>query len=269
MSFTVIASPRAPHQMGHQTALIEGLKALGIKAVAGSALGAKTKFVACWGWRAGKQLRERGHEVLVIERGYLGDRFSWSSLAWNGLNGHGDFGVQPQDNGARFHKHFKVTPWRETAGDHVLIMGQVPGDASLQGRNMMPWYESVAVLAADAYGLPVKFRPHPLAIKKGFRQDPRHCGKSFGTLDEALATAHVVIAYNSNSAVDSVLAGVPTITMDKGAMAWDVTGHNIDGTLTKPDRNAWLSDLAWKQWSIDEIASGEALKGLLEAKGAL
>lgn len=267
MQFTVIASLTAPHQLRHQEAVIAGLKTLGIEGKAAFGNNANTKYVACWGWRQGKALFDKGHEVLVMERAYLGDRFSWTSLAWNGLNGHGDFGVQPDDSGERFNANFSMQSWRETTGTSVLVMGQVPGDASLQGRNMMPWYESVSVLAADAYGLPVKFRQHPAAAKRGYKQNPRHCGKSFGELHEALSEAHVVITFNSNSAVDAVIAGVPAITMDKGGMAWDVAGHNI-GDLVRPDRTEWANKLAWKQWRLSEIENGSALKNLVEMKNS-
>lgn len=263
MHFTLIASPTSPHQVEHQHALQQGLNALGIpSSFAHRGRGQRlTTHVACWGWRMGAQLRQMGHEVLVMERGYLGDRFKWTSLAWNGLNGRADFGRVPTDDDTRFHNNFSMRPWRETPGDHVLILGQVPGDASLQGRNLVPWYESVAVLAADAYQLPVKFRPHPDLARKGIVQRPRHCGVSDGTLTEALASAHVAITFNSNSGVDAVLAGTPTITMDHGSMAWGVTGHAI-GERETPDRGAWAAQLAWKQWRMEEIASGEALKGL-------
>lgn len=262
MQFTVIANPRGPHQCEHQAAIIKGLAAHGIASKATSARYSETHHVACWGWRIGKEMRARGHDVLVMERGYLGDRFSWTSLGWNGLNGRATFPQAPQDNGARFAQHFEMKPWKG-GGYYVLIMGQVPGDASLQGKDMLPWYSAAAAESARAYGLPVKFRPHPLAIKKGHRKMPKGVEISTGSLEDALSGAAIVITYNSNSGVDSVLAGVPTLSFDCGSMAYDVTGHKI-GEFIKPDRDQWASDLAWKQWQLSEIESGAALAGLLE-----
>lgn len=261
MDFTVISSPRAAHQVSHQAALAEGLKSHGINPILTIGNYARTKHVACWGWRLGKALRAAGHEVLVMERGYLGDRFEWSSLAWNGLNGRGEFGKAPEDS-SRFADNFTMQPWKQ-GGDYILIMGQVPGDASLQGRDMMPWYEQAAREAADKYGLPVQFRAHPLAARKGHRQKLRNATQSTGELSDALAGAAVVVTFNSNSGVDSVLAGVPTVAVDQGSMAWDVTGRSIGDCVT-PERDAWASRLAWCQWRLDEISSGAALNGLIE-----
>lgn len=265
MQVTVIASPRAPHQMAHQAAMAQGLGVIGIEPVMNMGGAPKTKHVAVWGWRQGKMLRQRGHEVCVMERGYLGDRFRWTSLGWNGLNGHATFPDAPDDC-SRFDAHFAMKPWKQ-GGDYVLILGQVPGDASLQGRDLTPHYSDWAMKAQTAYESPVRFRMHPRAMEKGYRQKVRGAELSTGTLEEDLAGALVAICWNSNSAVDAVLAGVPTVTLDKGSMAWDVTAHRI-GELARPHRRTWASRLAWRQWSLDEIASGEALRSLFELEMA-
>lgn len=266
MQFTVIANPCSQHQVTHQELLRQGLRQHGITSVINYGGAVNTEFVACWGWRRGITLRQAGHQVLVMERGYLGDRFKWTSLAWNGLNNFGDFGLVPTCP-SRFNAHFSMKPWKEGNGEYILIMGQVPGDASLRGRNLVPWYESVAVLAADHYQLPVLFRPHPRAVDRGMVQSPRHTMRcEEPDLAKAMANAHVVITFNSNSAVDAVVAGVPAIAMDAGSMAHDVTGHNITQRVT-PAREEWAAKLAWKQWREDEISSGSALRGILAAKG--
>lgn len=63
------------------------------------------------------------------------------------------------------------------------------------------------------------------------------------------------VTLNSSVAVSTVLAGIPTVTMDEGAMAWDVTSHD-PGVIVTPDRTEWLHWLAWTQWSYDEIREG-------------
>lgn len=265
MNFTVLASARSPHQIAHQAALVQGFRALGIPATTSSGTNSRTKFVACWGWRSGRVLRAKGFEVLVLERGYLGNRFEWTSLAWNGLNGNGKFAPTPNDGGLRFRENFKpLKPWNPQ-GSYILIMGQVPGDASLRGKDMMPWYAATAKEAAEHYNLPVFFRPHPEALKKGFRQIVKGTNRSRCGLDEAIAGAALVITYNSNSGVDSVLAGKPTLAMDQGSMAWPVTAHTI-GAIVTPEREAWAHELAWRQWKLDEIKSGKAISALLGAQ---
>jgi hypothetical protein len=63
------------------------------------------------------------------------------------------------------------------------------------------------------------------------------------------------LTLNSSIGAQCVLNGIPTVTMDEGAMAWDVTGHS-PGDIRMPDREQWCAWLAWTQWSDDEIKEG-------------
>ena len=255
---TIIKTNHA-HQIAHADALVQGLLAAGVSAsVSLVSQKIKTKHVACWGWRLGKRLREAGHEVLVMERGYLGDRFSYTSLGWNGLNGYAEFPKHPYDGGTRFESiGGRIAPWR-TIGDYVLILGQVPRDASLRGVDLNPFYEIWARQAQEYYGKPVLFRPHPHVVKRGGR-GPNLPLCDAPTLKEALDSAFLCLNYNSNSSVDAVLAGAPTVTFDRGSMAWEVCGRST-GEIIRPDREVWAHKLAFTQWTIDEIKSGIPLE---------
>lgn len=255
--FTILARRGSDHQESHAAALAEGFRAHGIPVeLVYSLEQVRTEHVACWGWRAGSQLRAQGREVLVMERGYMGDRFAWTSLGWNGLNNRAQFGIS-NDVGARFRKHFGhlLQPWNP-AGDYVLLIGQVPGDMSLRGRNLAPWYAEQAARAAALFKLPVRFRQHPEAVRRGIRQEVRGTTAMGGDLQPALAGAAVVVTFNSNTGVDSLLAGKPTLVGDEGSMAWDVANLLTPGK--EPDRESWAARLAWCQWKMDEIRSGEA-----------
>jgi hypothetical protein len=259
LGVTIVASALAPHQDQHALALTEGLQRRGVKVQRVHCHSdVRTQIVICWGWRAGKKHRAAGREVLVMERGYIGDRFRWSSLGWNGLNGRAEF-ANRSDGGRRFRRHFAgmMRPMRRR-GEYVLLIGQVAGDAALDGRSLVPWYEATAARAREEYGLPVVFRPHPLsksedAISAGAVDDVRG-----GDLQAALEDAAVVITWNSNTAVEAVLAGRPTIAMDAGSMAWPVTAHEI-GPIPRIGRSSWAASLAWKQFTLEEMANGFAL----------
>lgn len=250
------------HQNAHSEALAAGLRSIGISTKRYySSMGVHTPMVACWGWRVGQVLHSYGANVLVMERGYLGDRFKWTSLGWNGLNGRAIFAEVPDDGGERFRTHHGhlMKPWRED-GDYVLLIGQVPGDASLKGRDLRPWYAESARKAAKHFGLPVLFRPHPLAHRRGGVFTVPGTKMDHGTLAEALSRAAAVISWNSNTTVESVLAGVPTIAVDRGSMAFDMCSHDIEAPLIMPNREQWSHALAWRQWQMDEIRSGAALR---------
>lgn len=258
----IIASPLARHQIDAANALESGLLSHGMDCrVIGSSRILKSKTVACWGWRKGKQLRDAGKNVLVMERSYIGDRFHYYSLGWNGLNGHATFPEYHDDGGVRFKSHGGIIkPWKKD-GKYVLILGQVKNDASLQGMDIKDWYLEIAE-KAKVHGLPVYFRPHPDSVRRG-GYDNIGIPELKGTLDEALSGAKFTIAFNSNSCLDSILAGVPCYAGDKGTMAWDLCMKDI-GEIIYPERESVVHKIAFTQWTLDEIANGLPIKGLLE-----
>lgn len=221
--------------------------------------------VACWGWRKGQKLYAKGCDVIVMERGYIGDRFKYTSLGWNGLNNYAKFPDYPDDGGLRFKLHGGVIkPWKKD-GDYILILGQVRGDASLKGQDISGWYKDIAEKAKSLYGIPVYFRPHPESVKKGGYSRIDGIKNIEGSLNEAMSGALLTIAYNSNSCLDSILAGVPCYAGDKGTMAWDLCMKSLD-ELYYPEREEVVHKIAWKQFTIDEIMDGWPLKRLLECQ---
>lgn len=215
-------------------------------------------LLVLWGVRRKQDIetqRQRGGEICILERGYLGDRMKWTSVSFGGgLNGKGEF-RGTSDDPARFRRHFGMQPWRRQDG-YALLIGQVPGDMSLAGTDVARWYRRTAG-ELTAAGFDVRFRPHPVAENRGLRVRVPGVKLATGTLQEALAGAAVCVCFNSNTAVDAVLAGVPAITADRGSMAWEVTTHSVAEGVVMPDREAWAARLAWKQWTLDEMRSGE------------
>lgn len=251
-------------QKDEATAMVAGLKRHGVdvqKINHGTAT--KSDIVVCWGWRRGQTLVRPGRRVLVMERGYVGNRFKWTSMAWDGLNGRGTVPAV-NDGGDRWNKHFAsyMWPWR-LDGEIVTIMGQVPGDQSIAGVDMDAWYRKAAA-ACSRFG-EVVFRHHPICTERGLRE-PKLDGVRIvdGSLLDALSKSKCVVTYNSNSGVDAVLAGIPTIVCDHGSMAWEVATQGLESELRRPDRSDWCSRIAWRQWQREEIEAGEPWEYLKE-----
>ena len=145
----------------------------------------------------------------------------------------------------------------------VGVLGQVPGDAALYGLDLDAWAQRTCA-ALLAQGRTVRYRPHPLVRRCGDVRCPAGATGSTGSLDEDLAGAALAVTFNSTAGVEAVLAGVPTVALDVGAMAWPVTTHDLASVQT-PEREPWAHRLAWCQWTIEEIASGLAWEHLAAA----
>jgi len=220
-------------------------------------------LAVCWNHRNHrlfKQQKEAGKDYLCLERGFLGNRFDWTALCFNGLNGNADWSHCDNSNPDRFEKYHqpKLKPYK-TDGEVALIIGQVPGDASILHVDMPGWYQKAIDEIKACYVSQVVFRPHPLCVERHIDTIPSGVDEvSNKTLAKDLDRALVCVTMNSNTGVESVFAGVPTLTFDTGAMAYNVTGHDLGTFPGTPDRIQWAYDLAYKQWDREELANGDA-----------
>jgi hypothetical protein len=197
-----------------------------------------------WGGRQRERVVGEAGHVLVMERGHVGDRMTMTSCGWDGLARRGHY-PRATDGGARWRARYGelMQPWTERDG-YALVIGQVDGDAALGGLDVARWREETERELVRLGWRPV-FRPHPVVSR------PKR------PLAADLRGAALCVTYNSTTGVEAVLAGVPTVTLDAGAMAWPVASHRLGDPASRPEREPWAHDLAWAQWSLDEIASGE------------
>ncbi|MEP3524546.1 MAG: DUF6716 putative glycosyltransferase [Hyphomicrobiales bacterium] len=215
------------------------------------------KVAIIWSW---KQLQviaaqqTQGNHLLVLERGFIQPRNDWVSLSWDGFNGRGYFPKAP-DSGQRFEKYFShhLKPWRKPSGNRALLIGQVPGDASLEGADMYCWLQDT-VQKLKAMGASIIFRPHPNAQTA----TPEGTVLASGSLQQAFDNCDFVVTFSSTTAVEAVLAGIPTVIFSDGSVAAPMGSRFLDEPLKYPDRTQWCHDLAWRQWTLHELADGTA-----------
>ncbi len=267
MQIDIIRNPNALYQKENFDALREGLEKYNIKSrFIENTLFCNSDIVACWGWRTGKVLREKGKDVIVLERGYV-DRNIYTSICLNGLNGFGNFGDIKEDD--KFFRVFKdrLKNWKDTKDKkYALIIGQTPNDMSLRGKCLLNWYEEKAIQIKEMGYIPL-FRQHPNLTKKNIKQNIKnaHCVTSSDLLVD-LEKCAFAITFNSNSAIDCLLQGYTVIIEDKGSIAYNYTINNLeDLTFEEPiNREELFKKIAHMQWNLKEIKSGVALDNILK-----
>lgn len=197
-------------------------------------------------WRAIQAQKERGRRVIIIESGYVRRDRYWS-VGWDDINGYADFRLDPDMPGDRWAAlGVALEPWIEPdRRKPVLFCGQRPhGSGAFHLDDYAAW-EHETRRAIRAMGFKVKYRPHP--------------GTAFSRpLDHELHDVSAVVTLNTTAGVEAVIAGVPTIALDRASMAWPVAGHDIEALRDPPtpERGAWACGLAYCQWTPDEMASG-------------
>jgi len=186
-----------------------------------------------------------GARVIVAENGYLGKGWrggDWYALA---LGHHGGAGWWRNGGPQRWDGWgVPLASWRRE-GKEIVILGQrsigEPGLASPRG-----WEARMQALIPGA-----RVRPHP-----GKHEAP--------DLLQDLANAKAVVTWSSGAALIALMAGIPVW---RNAPWWIGAGAALPigmGLLRNDEaRLAMFRRLAWAQWTLEEIARGEAFAHLL------
>lgn len=259
----VISNRRAAdHDYGWREGFAKGLERRGWRVTRADETSAPAcDLLVMWGTRRQdiiKRAKAGGAEVCILERGYVADRFTWSSVSFGGgLNGRGEF-RGPFDDLTRWDSlPVRITPWRpiDKRDGYALIIGQVPGDQAVKHVDLHAWYgKTMEALREEGYR-DIRFRPHPQASHAWYSMDTFNGAMVVhGTLEDALSWAALVVTFNSNAGVDAVIAGRRTVAMDEGSMVWGLSQDMIQGIY--PDRTAWCSRIAWCQYTLQEMQSG-------------
>ena len=199
---------------------------------------------------------------LVIERGFI-HRDRYFMVGWGGLNGRANYfnAKSPADRWEEL--GVSLSPWRQT-GKHIVVCGQVPWDASVQHTDHVRWCRETIQTLVSITDRAIHFRPHPLqpsAIDVSDLPVKVSLGVS---LQDDLQDAWAVVTFNSNAGVEATLAGVPAFVADEGGMGYAILNKDLQliEAPCMPDRHQWLCNLAYTQWTLDEIGLGLAMRHL-------
>lgn len=210
---------------------------------------------------------DAGKPAWCLERGFIGNRDEWSSLAIGGFCATGgdfrDEGV-PMDRWDALGVDLK--PWRE-GGDYVLLCAQVPWDAQVDGWDHIRWLEDTAREIRRHTDIPIRFRGHPKAYRKPepygdlseeFRATVGETHQlevpPIRAFEEDLSAAFAVVCFNSNVGTLATIEGVPVFTSSTS---------NVDGVACRdlsqiedhprPSRAGWCARMGYRQWNMAEF----------------
>lgn len=123
------------------------------------------------------------------------------------------------------------------------------------GVELAPWRTQGETVVLPSRGI----GPAGIAQPRGWSAAGRirhHPGQGAAVpLEQDLANAGKVVTWGSGAAVKALILGIPVVSQMPG---WIAEQDNTDA-----GRLAMFRRLAWAQWRIEEIATGEAFKWLL------
>lgn len=233
-------------------AMAEGVVRAGDKAVVreltASLISADVALM--YGWKhAGSMKRYRNYAYFDI--GYW-RRESFYRFSLNGWSPTLKRGM-PSD---RFDSlGLTIKPWR-TAGDEIVVAGSTAKACREHGMGYQEW-EREAVRKLKGMGKRVVYRPKPNDLSAqpipGAIMDRR-------PISEALENCWAWVTHHSNSAVDALLAGVPVHCETGVASHFSIPMESLADPELRDGREQFLYDVAWLQWTLEEMRSGEIWK---------
>ena len=214
--------------------------------------------------------RASGRPVIVLEVGGLRRGHTWR-VGVNGVNGAAEFGSQGQDRQRADALGLTLEPWTNR-GDHIIIATQHYNSQQWSGQPaVQQWIQETVATIRQHSTRPIVVRSHPrasisTAIPGVTLQSPQHISDTYDCYDfhDALDQAWAVINWNSNPGIESIINGVPAF-VGPTSLAAPVANLDLSDieAPTRPDRQQWLNDLAYTEWSVEEIAQGLPLDRLI------
>lgn len=126
------------------------------------------------------------------------------------------------------------------------------------------WAADVAAAIRERTDRPIVYRPKP-SWDGAVPIPGTHFSGPKDSLESALANAWVMITHGSNASFEAAMLGIPSIVLGNG-IAKPISSISLDD-LAHPimaKRKGWLANLAYFQWTENEMRSGQAWKHIRE-----
>jgi len=212
-----------------------------------------------------KQCWADGRTFYYMDTGYFGNDPQspgnpqgwkhWHRIVRNDLQ-HGAIVPRPGDRFDQFNKKFQ--PWKKT-GRAILVATPDEKPCKFYGVELDQWLQQTIETIKKHTDRPIIVRSRPAH---------RMERKATDTLQTALARdVFALVTFNSVAAIESVFAGIPAFTLAPTNAASPVCLQDLS-QIESPyyaDSDklyAWACHLAYGQFHIDELKSGQAQRML-------
>ena len=208
------------------------------------------KNIATYGIKRGSDKAiKRASTYYYIDHGYFGKgdphrADGYYRITKDGFIHNGE-GSHSWDRFERF--NLKMRPWRERGRYIILVPPSFPVG------KFLCWPQDKWIKDVKRELKEYTERPIVVSIKKK--------GQKFkgSQLEQYFKDAWVVITHTSNVQVDALLAGIPVITTSEFRKIGD-----LSEVENPPQNRDFLKNLAYNQWTLKEIESGQAWRELNE-----
>lgn len=211
--------------------------------------------------------RASRRKALYVDLGYWGRR---KRTRWDGyhkvvLNDRHPtrYFHEARHDASRFNTlGIQIAPW-QMDGRHIIVAGMSAKAAAAEGLQAEAWERAAIGRLRKLTRRPIIYRPKP--NWPGARPIDGSTMDCETPLEIALRNCHAVVARHSNVTVDALMAGVP-VFCEHGVASIFSSGKldNIETPKRAKGREQWAWNLAWTQWTMDEMSDGSMWRYLVD-----
>tara|TARA_A100001515_G_scaffold137827_1_gene130846 strand:+ start:393 stop:1379 length:987 start_codon:yes stop_codon:yes gene_type:complete len=246
-----------------------------------------------------ERAKKKGIYIITFDGGVLSSfgntitdpNHHWRVALYSPMN-NGNFlsDNSPPDRWEKMKKIWNINyaPWQKSEPDDPILFVLQPQDNwSMNELDPIKWFNDVYKKIRPLTKRKFIVRPHPnhvAAMENRINEFPKDgvqvvIGQKFFKGDEkkhyrfnyqeALNNCHAVVTHNSTACIDSCIRGVPTFVTSDLALAWPVANRDLSKIESPeyPERDQWVYDLGYKQWTEQEIKDGTVFKRFKQRLG--
>lgn len=157
-----------------------------------------------------------------------------------------------------------IHPWRHD-GDCIVLAGMGNKAAIQNGYKPGEWEYKTVQLIKKQTDLPVVYRPKPKTGVPSISDTVYDDGSR--PIEHALKNARALVCHHGNPTVAALAMGVPIFmngTIGAASHFASFDFKNINEPVRPEGREKFFNNIAYWQWSVDEIKSGAALRSYLD-----
>ena len=246
-----------------------------------------------------ERAKKKGIYIITFDGGVLSSfgntitdpNHHWRVALYSPMN-NGNFlsDNSPPDRWEKMKKIWNINyaPWQKSKPDDPILFVLQPQDNwSMNELDPIKWFNDVYKKIRPLTKRKFIVRPHPnhvAAMENRINEFPKDgvqvvIGQKFFKGDEkkhyrfnyqeSLNNCHAVVTHNSTACIDSCVRGVPTFVTSDLALAWPVANKDLSKIESPeyPERDQWVYDLGYKQWTEQEIKDGTVFKRFKQRLG--
>ena len=215
--------------------------------------------------------RRSKRNVLVLDAGALKRGELWK-LGLNAVHSEGYFGSLGNDRSRRDKLGIILEPWKKQAGPLLICTQQHKSHLWTGMPSMQVWVNQIIILAKKQGWHNIILRPHPRAgmVFPQVRSygvkilNPKKIATDEYDFFQAIKNAGAVVSYSSTPGIIAALNGIP-VFVGKTSLAYSVRCGDLEELKINsyPDREQWLNDLVYTEWTKEELEEGTPINRLL------